>query len=56
MAPHPQDEYPDAKTDWEKVRRLSEAELDAAARSDPNALPTDPDFWQDADLVMPETK
>ena len=56
MAPHHQDECPDEKADWAKVRRLSEAELDAAARSDPNAQPTDSDFWQDADLVMPETK
>lgn len=53
---HAQSDPPIERTDWAKIRRLSEAELDEAARSDPDAQPTDSDFWQDADLVMPETK
>ncbi len=44
------------KTDWRRVARTSEAELAAAAASDPDALPTDPAFWKDARLVMPERK
>ena len=44
------------KTDWRRVARMSEAELAAAAAADPDAPPTDPAFWKDARLVMPETK
>ena len=44
------------KTDWRRVDRTSEAELAAAAASDPDALPTDQAFWKDARLVMPEPK
>ena len=44
------------KTDWRRVERMREAELAAAAASDPDALPTDPTFWKDARLVMQEPK
>jgi hypothetical protein len=33
---------------------MTEAEIDAAARSDPDAQPTDADFWKDARLVVPD--
>ena len=44
------------KTDWARVDALGEADLDEAARADPDALPTDAEFWRDAKLVMPERK
>jgi hypothetical protein len=35
---------------------MSATELMAAARSDPDAQPTDAAFWKPARLVMPERK
>ena len=35
---------------------MTEAEIDAAARSDPDAQPTDADFWRGARVVWPEKK
>jgi uncharacterized protein (DUF4415 family) len=44
------------KTDWARVRALTDEEIEAAARSDPDAQPTDAEFWKGAKLVMPERK
>ncbi len=44
------------QTDWEKVKKMTEAEINAAAVSDPDAQPTDAAFWRDAEIVMPEPK
>lgn len=44
------------QTDWEKVKNMTEAEIDAAAASDPDAQPTDEAFWKDAHVVMPQPK
>jgi uncharacterized protein (DUF4415 family) len=44
------------KTDWARVDAMTEEEIDAAARSDPDAQPVDvdaPDFWEEAVLVFP---
>jgi uncharacterized protein (DUF4415 family) len=35
---------------------MSETDIDAAARSDPDALPTDATFWKGARVVWPEKK
>ncbi len=35
---------------------MTDAEIDAAARSDPDAQPTDAAFWKDAYLVIPVKK
>lgn len=43
-------------TDWERLRGLSDTEIHAAAVSDTDAQPTDEAFWQNAKLVMPESK
>jgi uncharacterized protein (DUF4415 family) len=43
----------DTQTDWARVDAMTEAEIDAAARSDPDAQPTDAAFWEDAVLVFP---
>jgi uncharacterized protein (DUF4415 family) len=43
----------DTRTDWARVDAMTEEEIDAAARSDPDAQPTDDAFWEDAVLVFP---
>ena len=45
-----------AKSDWRRVAAMSESEITRAARSDPDAQPTNLEFWKDARLVMPEGK
>ena len=44
------------KTDWRQVDALSEEEIEEAARSDPDAQPTEAEFWKNATLRMPEPK
>ena len=44
------------QTDWEKVNNMTEAEIDAAAVSDPDAQPTNEAFWKNAQIVMPQPK
>ncbi|MDR3568239.1 MAG: BrnA antitoxin family protein [Syntrophobacteraceae bacterium] len=44
------------ETDWEKLRSMSDAEVHAAIESDPEARPTDEEFWQDAEVVLPQRK
>ena len=44
------------KTDWERVRNLTDEEIQAALESDPDINPTDEDFWKDAKLVLPRRK
>ena len=44
------------QTDWERVAAMTDAEIDAAAASDPDAQPTDEAFWKDAEVVMPRRK
>lgn len=44
----------DTQTDWEKVKNMTEAEINAAAASDPDAQPTDEAFWKNAHAVMPK--
>ncbi|MBV8773723.1 MAG: BrnA antitoxin family protein [Deltaproteobacteria bacterium] len=44
------------KTNWARVAKLSEKEIVARAKSDPDAQPTDDEFWKNARVVMPERK
>ena len=44
------------KTDWTRVDAMTDADIDAAARSDPDAPPTDAAFWKGATVVFPEKK
>ena len=46
----------DDKADWERVKAMTEEQIDEAAHSDPDAQPTDEAFWEDAVLVMPGPK
>jgi uncharacterized protein (DUF4415 family) len=43
-------------TDWERVRSMDDEEIRAAIQSDPDAHPTDEEFWKDAEVVMPRHK
>jgi uncharacterized protein (DUF4415 family) len=43
------------RTDWARVDTLTDEEIEAAVRSDPDAVPLDFD-WSDAVLVIPPKK
>ena len=43
-------------TDWERLRNLTDAQIRRAAESDPDARPTDAEFWKNAHLVIPAAK
>src|SRR5215510_4788864 len=43
-------------TDWERLRRMSDAELHAGIEADPDAHPTDEEFWKEAKIVLPTRK
>ena len=43
-------------TDWRKLRRMSDAEIHAGIEADPDAHPTDEDFWKEAKVVLPRRK
>jgi hypothetical protein len=43
-------------TDWERLRRMSDADMHAAVASDPEIIPTDGDFWGTAKMVLPQCK
>ncbi len=44
------------RTDWPRVAAMSEKKIMAAARSDPDAQPTDLEFWKAAKVVVPGGK
>ena len=44
------------KTDWRRLRSMTEEEVHAAIIDDPDAKPTDEAFWKDARVVMPRRK
>ena len=46
----------DSQTDWERVKNMTESEIEAAAASDQDAQPTDETFWANAVVVMPQPK
>ena len=43
-------------TDWNKLRRLSPTRIREGIAADPDARPTDADFWKNAKVVMPTPK
>jgi len=43
------------RTDWERLRDMTEEEIEAAARSDPDNPPTDREFWRDARTMYPDS-
>ena len=43
-------------TDWARLQRMTDAEIRAGVRRDPDARATDAEFWKKGRLVMPEPK
>jgi len=43
-------------TDWKRLRALSDKAIRNAVKADPQARPTDVDFWKQAKIVMPRAK
>jgi uncharacterized protein (DUF4415 family) len=46
----------DPKTDWRRLRSMTDKEIHAAILNDPDAKPTDEDFWKEARVVLPRRK
>ena len=44
------------KTDWEKVKAMTEEEIEENALSDPDSQPLSDDFWENATIVYPDNK
>jgi uncharacterized protein (DUF4415 family) len=42
------------QTDWDRIRRLTEEEIEEWARSDPDHPPLDDEFWKAIDAQKPE--
>ena len=45
-----------AGTDWNRLRHMSDARIRHGIASDPDARPTDEEFWKDAKVVWPTRK
>jgi uncharacterized protein (DUF4415 family) len=45
-----------ARTDWKRVRSLSDSQIRRAVESDSEARPTDAAFWKKARVVIPTAK
>ena len=43
-------------TDWKRLRALSDKGIASAVKADPEARPTDVDFWKQAKIVIPKAK
>ena len=43
-------------TDWKRLRSLSDRRIRHAIENDPEARPTDVEFWKKARVVLPATK
>jgi hypothetical protein len=44
------------RTDWNRVRSQSDRQVRRAIESDPEARPTDAEFWKKARAVIPAAK
>ncbi len=43
-------------TDWNRLRRLRDAEIRKGIEADPDVHPTDEEFWKNAKVVLPRRK
>ena len=43
-------------TDWKRLRSLTDKDIRRAIRVDPEAHPTDTNFWKGAKVVLPQSK
>jgi uncharacterized protein (DUF4415 family) len=41
------------RTDWARVDAMTDEEIEEAARADPDAQPTDEEFWKHAKIITP---
>jgi uncharacterized protein (DUF4415 family) len=46
----------DTRTNWRRLRTMTEDEIEAAARADPDAQPFDAEFFKRAKIVTPPPK
>ena len=46
----------DPKTDWRRLRSMTDEEIHAAIIEDPDAKAADEGFWKEAHVVMPRRK
>jgi uncharacterized protein (DUF4415 family) len=44
------------RTDWRRLRSMTDAQVHAAATRDPDINPTDEAFWVNVEVVMPRPK
>ena len=44
------------RTDWRRLRAISDEEIHQAVVADPDAKPTDEAFWETARVVVPRPK
>ena len=44
------------RTDWNRLRSLSDHQIRGAIERDPEARPTDAEFWKKARVVLPAAK
>jgi len=44
------------RTDWKRLRSMTDAQVHAAVTRDPDINPTDEAFWMKAEVVMPRHK
>jgi uncharacterized protein (DUF4415 family) len=44
------------RTDWERLRSMNDRQVRRAIDSDPEAWPTDAEFWKKARVVIPAAK
>ena len=42
----------DSRTDWERIKNITESKIEAAAASDGDAQPTDETFWANAEAKI----
>lgn len=47
---------PEPRTNWKRLRSMTDEEVHAAVISDPEIVPTDEAFWAKAQVVMPHRK
>jgi uncharacterized protein (DUF4415 family) len=43
-------------TDWNRLRRMSDADIRKGIELDSDVAPTDEEFWEDAKVVLPRRK
>jgi uncharacterized protein (DUF4415 family) len=46
----------DTRTNWKRLRSMTDAQIHAGVVEDPDIQPTDKAFWRKAKLMMPRSK